>query len=701
MNFAAGIVTGKAGSSMDWGVNTAYKTYKGVEVEPKHMMDMTLIPSIDPIDIGLGSSEKGNAAPSAKPRKKTMTSVYLKFFETAPDGKSRRCKFCGQSYSIATATGNLGRHLANRHPGYDKSGDAAASTATAPQTTVIVKKSQPQGKAHQVDYDHLNWLLIRWLILASLPPSTLEEKWLVNSFRFLNPSIQLWPGDKYKAVFREVFRSMQEDVRLSLEQVSSKLSIILDFWTSYESFFYMSVTCQWIDESWSFRKVLLDICHIPYPCGDSEIYHSLEKVLENYNIENKVLSCTHDNSQNAIHACHTLKEKFDGQKAGPFCYIPCAARTLNLIIDDGLRTTKPVISRVREFALQLNECTDFSEDFIQFSMAYREGSWKFPVDTSARWSGSYQMLDIVHKAGKTMEAVVRKNGEKLGDRMILTAAEKTAVSIVHGYLEPFYKTTNNMCTTKMPTIGLILFFMDHISEMITVCRESRHTPEWLKSAAEDMAKKARSYSSQVCNIFTYMTAILDPRIKCELIPENLNSENHLEEARAHFMRNYSTGHFPSVTSGYGAHEMEDGGSVSFAEEIARKKRRGSIVSATDELTQYLSEPPAPMPTDVLEWWKVNSTRYPRLSVMARDFLAVQATSVAPEELFCSKGDEIDKLRFSMPHDSTQAILCIKSWAQDGIKFKYRSTEIDYERLMELAAALVADNNVTSSDKKQK
>lgn len=71
------------------------------------MMDMTLIPTIDPIDIGLGSSEKVNAVPSTKPRKKTMTSVYLKFFETAPDGKSRRCKFCSQSYSIATATGKF------------------------------------------------------------------------------------------------------------------------------------------------------------------------------------------------------------------------------------------------------------------------------------------------------------------------------------------------------------------------------------------------------------------------------------------------------------------------------------------------------------------------------------------------------------------------------------------------------------------
>lgn len=305
------------------------------------------------------------------------------------------------------------------------------------------------------------------------------------------------------------------------------------------------------------------------------------------------------------------------------------------------------------------------------------------------------------QAGKTMDAVIRKHEETLGSRMMLSSAEKNAVSVVHGYLEPFYKTTNNMCANKMPTIGLILFFMDHISEMIALCRESRHSPDWLKSAAEDMAKKARSYSSQVCNIFTYMTAILDPRIKSELIPENLNSENYLEEARAHFMRNYSTTHFSSMTSGYGAHEIEDGGSVSFAEEIARKKRRGSISNATDELTQYLSEPPAPIPTDVLEWWKVNSARYPRLSVMARDFLAVQATSVLPEELFCNNGDEIDKQRFCMPHDSTQAILCIKSWTQSGIKFKYRSTEIDYERLMELAAAAVADNSLPNSDKKPK
>ncbi|GKV25108.1 hypothetical protein SLEP1_g34601 [Rubroshorea leprosula] len=675
-------------------------------MEPKTMMDMGHVPNIDPIDIGLDSSEKGNVVPIAKPRKKTMTSVYLKYFETAPDGKSRRCKFCGQSYSIATATGNLGRHLSNRHPGYEKRGDVVtSSTPLSSQPTATVTKKpqgpQPQGKASQVDYDHLNWLLIKWLILASLPPSTLEEKWLANSFKFLNPSVRLWPSDKYKAVFQEVFRSMQEDVRASLEHVSSKLSVSLDFWTSYEQNFYMSVTCHWIDENWSFHNVLLDICRVPYPHGGTEIYNSLVRVLKTYNIENRVLSCTHDNSQNAHHACQTLKEVFDVQKVGPFCYIPCAARTLSVIIDDGLRTTKPIIPKIREFIQELNASLEMSEDFIQLTAGYEEGNWRFPLDTSSRWSGNYQMLDIVCKAGKSMDGVIRKYEEALGRLLLLSAAEKSVVNIVHAYLEPFYKTTNNICENKVPTVGLVLFFMDHISETIALCRESHQNPDWLKSAAEEMAKKVSNYNSQVCNIFTYITTILDPRIKNELIPDSLNSENYLEKARAHFLRNYYTGHYSSMTGGYSAQDSEDGGSVSFAEQIARKKRRASMSNASDELTQYLSEPPAPIQTDVLEWWKVNSTRYPRLSMMARDFLAMQANSVMPEELFCTKGDEIDKQRFCMPHDSTQAILCIKSWTQGGLKLKYKSTEIDYDRLMELAATIAAENSSTGFDKKQK
>lgn len=648
----------------------------GVDLDPKSMMDMTIV--AEPVDIALGSSEKGNVSQPGKPRKKTMTSMFLRYFDTAADGKSRSCKFCGQTYSISTATGNLGRHLCSKHPGYDKSTDGVTCAVLQPATT-IVKRPQAEAKPPKLDLDHLNWLLVKWLTSSSQPSGILEDNWLQNSFKFLNPSVQIWPSGKYQDVLHEIFRSMQEDVRATLDQVSSKVAITLEFWTSYEKIYYMGVTCHWIDESWSFQKILLDICHIPYPCGGLEIYNSLVKVLKLYNIEDKVLSCTHDSSQGAMHACSTLKDDMDAHKVGPFCYLPCAARTLNMIIEDGLRTTKPVLSKVREFVMEMNSSFEISDDFLRYTTAYQESNCKIPLDTSTRWSGYYQMLDLVWKANKSMDAVIRKHEATLENRMLLTSAEKNAISIIHGYLEPFYKTTNNICSDKAATVGLVLFFMEHISEMISSCRDSRHLPDWLKTTAEEMSKKSRTYNTQVFNIFTYMTAILDPRIKTELIPETLNLDSHLEEARTHFIRNYSALFYNAP------HENENGGSVSFAEEIARKKRRVSMSnSCTDELSQYLSEPPAALATDVLEWWKMNMGRYPRLSMMARDFLPVQAMSSPPDELFCGKGDEVEKHRFCMSKGMMRVLLCVKSWSDNGFRLRCKATEIDYDRIMELA-----------------
>lgn len=633
-------------------------------------------------------------------------------------------------FCYSSVTGNLGRHLNNRHPGYDKSADVVTSSVPQAAPVVVLKPSQSNSKAPQLDYDHLNWLVLKWLALSSLPPSTVDETWLGNSFKFLNPAVQLWPAEKYKAVLNEVFRSMRGDVKTSLEHIQSKVSVTLSFWNSYENIFYMSVTGQWIDDNWSSHRLLLDICRIPYPSGGAEIYGSLLKVLKIYGIEDRVLCCTHDNSENAIHACHSLKEYLDGQKVLPFCYIPCAAQTLNDIIDEGLATIKPIISKIREFAQELNESMELSDDFIQLTTAYQEGNWKLPIDASSRWSGNYQMVNILckvsffkhfhaHKseifvserlmlvqAGKSLDSVIRKNEDALENRMMLSSAEKNAVTIVHNYLDldSFHKTTNDMCTNKDLTVGLALLFMDNISEMITTCQKSCHNPDWLRTCAENMSQKARSYNTQVCNVFTYMTAVLDPRIKTEYIPETINLESYIDEARAHFLRNYSSPHFTSsLTSGYRPQDIDEGGgggggNISFAEEIARRKRRGSMSNnVVDELTQYLSESIVPMHTDVLDWWKANSGRYPRLCNMARDFLAVQATSGAPEEIFCGKGEEIDKQKYCMPHESTQSVLCIRSWIEAGMKLKFKSTEIDYERLMELAATVAADNSAGGLD----
>ena len=54
--------------------------------------------------------------------------------------------------------------------------------------------------------------------------------------------------------------------------------------------------------------------------------------------------------------------------------------------------------------------------------------------------------------------------------------------------------------------------------------------------------------------------------------------------------------------------------------------------AEDELEAYLVCPDEAKETDILMWWKTKST-WPKLQLMARQYLAVAATSAGVERLF--------------------------------------------------------------------
>jgi hypothetical protein len=48
--------------------------------------------------------------------------------------------------------------------------------------------------------------------------------------------------------------------------------------------------------------------------------------------------------------------------------------------------------------------------------------------------------------------------------------------------------------------------------------------------------------------------------------------------------------------------------------------------------------------DLLNWWKVNSHRFPVVSRMAKKFLTVPATSVSSESTFSASGQTLDDYR---------------------------------------------------------
>ena len=90
---------------------------------------------------------------------------------------------------------------------------------------------------------------------------------------------------------------------------------------------------------------------------------------------------------------------------------------------------------------------------------------------------------------------------------------------------------------------------------------------------------------------------------------------------------------------------------------------GSCGNKKSELDIYLSEDIVEEDDsfDVLRWWKVNSDRFPVLSRMARDVLAVPVSTVASESAFSTGGRVLDVFRSSLTPKIVEALVCTSDW----------------------------------------
>ncbi|KAL0378515.1 UNVERIFIED_CONTAM: Zinc finger BED domain-containing protein RICESLEEPER 2 [Sesamum radiatum] len=84
-----------------------------------------------------------------------------------------------------------------------------------------------------------------------------------------------------------------------------------------------------------------------------------------------------------------------------------------------------------------------------------------------------------------------------------------------------------------------------------------------------------------------------------------------------------------------------------------------------ELESYLDEARFPRAEtfNILDWWKINSPRLPVLAEIARDILAVPATTVASEAAFSVGGRIIDESRTCLLPDAVEALIVADDWIE--------------------------------------
>ena len=97
--------------------------------------------------------------------------------------------------------------------------------------------------------------------------------------------------------------------------------------------------------------------------------------------------------------------------------------------------------------------------------------------------------------------------------------------------------------------------------------------------------------------------------------------------------------------------------------------KGKQMAAKGELERYLDEfsEKFTLEFDILAWWKVNSVRFPTLSKVAKDVLAIQSSTVASESAFSTGGRTLDRFRSSLTPITAEVLICCQDWLRDSNK----------------------------------
>ena len=166
-----------------------------------------------------------------------------------------------------------------------------------------------------------------------------------------------------------------------------------------------------------------------------------------------------------------------------------------------------------------------------------------------------------------------------------------------------------------------------------------------------------------------VSALLDPRYKATTFNNNSTEYNDCIDHLKSLFSSYTTNShiIPNRTN-------EQNSRNYFLNIINRQAYSPAENVKYDEINTYLNTS-NDINADPLLWWKDHQNEYPTLSLIAKDYLCIQATSVASEQAFSVAGNTITPTRNKLDPMTTRATLCLKSWIENkmGISINHETS----------------------------
>ncbi|CAN6696665.1 unnamed protein product [Malus baccata var. baccata] len=511
--------------------------------------------------------------------------VWQHYTRTLVDGVMKAiCNYC--SKKLGGNTGNGTSHL--RH-----------HVTICPRRrqkklkqTLTQKVGDGKVELYTFDQESARRALAQMIILHEYPLSMVEHVGFRNFMSVVQPLFKVVSRNTIKSDILKIYDYERLKTMQLLDENKSRIAITTDMWiASNQNRGFMVITSHFIDDSWTLQSRIIRFIYVPCPHTAETLSDVLMECLLDWNLDR-------------------------------FFHMRCA-HILNLIVKDGLEVIGGDIEKIRE-----------SEKFEEAARQLKlPGTKKMVLDCKTRWNSTFLMIQsaLIYK-----DVFPRLKQLESQYKCLLDDRDWEMAKEICEKLKLFYNVSELFSGTKYPTTNLYFPKICEIRLSLTRWLTSRR--DEIKNMARSMIEKFDKYWSVIHGIMV-VTTVLDPRFKMRLIEYffplmyGQYASNEIDKIRKYCYdlikecgSNHSSnmGHQPSFTS---SHLNQS----DFEEMNPLMDNFDLFVSSTvstdnekSELDHYLDEAVLPRTSDfdILGWWKSNGTKYPILSALARDILAI-------------------------------------------------------------------------------
>ena len=477
-----------------------------------------------------------------------------------------------------------------------------------------------------------------------------------------------------------------------VQNIPGKISFGQDCWTAANGGSFMGIRAHWISADRKKQNMLLDFVPLEESHTGVNLCESFLSSLQEFGISiDKIMCITADNAPNNDTFLREVIRK--ARDAGvnldeAICRERCRAHVFNLsaqvlLVTIGCAppqdeenpnvienisytfssTPESLVKKLRLLVRKISRCASKKSELRNLCDQHKIPKLNLSPDVSTRWNSTYLMIERAKKLKQPLMELCAKHRDL--HNLMMTEKDWEDLTEVIKLLKKFNDATNVVSSAQKPNGPAIIPTSEWLESSIKkFIKDSSGT---LKSAAQAALSKLQEYRPTTDgNNSAILSVVLNPALKLNYFKEHKWDSRNIKSIRdfavKYFKENYM-GLVDSTEEPTEDSEDDEDGLFAFM-----NKRKRMPPSSQTEMQKYLNEPLADVGVDVLKWWELQSVTYPTLSIMATDFLSIQASSVDNERDFSGGVDLLPPTRRRLKKDAIRACMCLKSWLQDSYEF---------------------------------